>query len=43
MANSDNKAFDMMTAVADKTEVDLFPVKSEKGKELRNEYMKKWL
>mgnify|MGYP003146833668 CR=1 FL=1 len=33
MANSDNKAFDMMTAVADKTEVDLFPVESEKGTE----------
>ena len=25
MANSDNKAFDMMTAVADKTAVELFP------------------
>ena len=32
MANSDNKAFDMMTAVADKTAVELFPEdKSEKS------------
>ena len=31
MANSDNKAFDMMTTVADKTAVDLFPVESEKS------------
>ena len=31
MANSDNKAFDMMTAAADKTAVDLFPVEFEKS------------
>ena len=30
MANSDNKAFDMMTAVADKTAVELFPFEGEK-------------
>jgi len=31
MANSDNKVFDMMTAAADKTAVDLFPVEFEKS------------
>ena len=31
MANSDNRAFDMMTAAADKTAVDLFPVEFEKS------------
>ena len=31
MANSDNKAFDMMTVAADKTAVELFPVEFEKS------------
>ena len=31
MANSDNKVFDLMTAAADKTAVDLFPVEFEKS------------
>ena len=33
MANSDNRAFDMMTSVADKTVVELFPEESEKSTE----------
>jgi len=33
MANSDNKAFDMMTAAADKTAVELFPAEIDKNTE----------
>ena len=33
MANPDNKAFDMMTAAADKTAVELFPAEIDKSTE----------
>ena len=43
MANSDNKAFDMMTAAVDKTAVELFPTELEESTEFDKKEWKKFI